>query len=261
MKKQRRRLGVKTLGDILRLPPSSLNYQFKEIVRKRQRLAVGEDEELVKPLWPLPSVEEEMAFEEETARTEEISQAIKNCASKISQKLITERSYCRKIFLIITLSTADEIRLAEPLRAATNLSTDLADAGHRLLRRAPIDQPISRIKIVAAGLGSGSGVQLTLLSENDQTCEDEAARAKKLEETMVYIRKRFGVKAVVLASLFKAMQQAQFLVYPLGQRKRENVLVTTDQAGRPKRFYRHKNAVRLQHDVYKRPKSHIFISY
>ncbi len=243
------KLGVNTLGDILRLPESALSRQFKDIARKLQRLAVGEDGESVQTLWPPPSVEHDVQFEDNTGRSDDLITGIRQCAEQIAVELIRQRNYCRKVILRVVLADSSELRLAEPLRLATNSAADIALAGQRLLRRMAIDQPINSLQLNAAGLGTGSAVQLSLLAATDQTRDEFLQRERKLEETMVYVRKRFGVRAVVPASLFKTMHQAQLLIYPLGQRKRESVMVATDKAGEPLRFYRSRNCVRTKHIV------------
>jgi DNA polymerase-4 len=243
------RLGVNNLGDILRLPDRALTYQFKDVARKLQLLAVGDDGDTVRALWPPPSIEHEIALDDENGRAEEIQGAIRTCSVHIARLLEAKHNYCRKVCLIVILADHSEMRQMEPLRTATGLAADIALAGQRLLRRMVIDRPISELKLIASGLGTGSGIQLTLLADNDQTREEQIERENKLEETLNYVRKRFGVRAVVPASLFKTMRQAQLFVYPLGQQKRESVMVATDRQGLPLRFYRHKNALRSKHMV------------
>jgi hypothetical protein len=234
---------------MLRLPDRSLTRQFKEAARHLQRLAVGEDGEAVRALWPPPVIEEEIVFEEETIRREEILLGIKKCAAAISAALEEANTYCRKLMLLVSLADGSEIRQSESLRAATNEPSELSAAGQRLLRRLLIDRPVVGIKVVGGGLGAGSGVQLSLLDDNERSAAEEGARSVKLEETIAYVRKRFGVSAVVSASLFKTMRQSQLWVYPLGQRKRESVMVATDRTGRPLRFYRSRNLTHTKHEI------------
>jgi DNA polymerase-4 len=243
------RLGVNTLGDVLRLPDSALSYQFKEVARKLQKLAVGDDGDVVQAVWPPPTVEREIVFDDEVGRVEEILAALNSCSSFISRRLEEEHTYCRRLTLKVTLSDRTEMKLTEPLRSATNQLRDLTSAAQRLLGRMALDQGICSVMLAAGALGAGAGIQLTLLGETDQTREELLLRERRLEETMAYVRKRFGVRAVVPATLFHTMRQVQLLVYPLGQRKRESVMVATDSSGSPQRFYRHKNCVRTKNVI------------
>jgi len=243
------KLGINTLGDILRLPEGSLSYQFKDVARKLQQLAVGDDGSRVRPLWPPRAIEHEFVFDEETGRLNEINEAIRVCALHLSKQLTFERTYCRKVRLRVVLTDGSEIGQVEQFRGATNLAEDLMSAGQRLFRRVVVEYPITSVTLIASGLGAGSGFQLSLISEGDQTRQEQLLREQKLEETVAYVKKRFGVSAVVTASLFKTVRQINLWTYPLGQQKRESVLVATDQSGAPKRFYRYKNAVHSKHDV------------
>jgi nucleotidyltransferase/DNA polymerase involved in DNA repair len=244
------RLGVVTLGDILRLPPRSLTSQFKEVARKLHQLAVGEDGDQVAPRWPPPSITYSVGFDDEVEHQNTLVAALTTCATKVAAHLSTQESYARHLSLCLTLSDNSTIVLKEQLRAATRSACDLTAAGVRLLRRSVLDQPVIAVHLIARGLGTGSGVQLTLLGDTDQTQELQAKRAATLEETVIYIRRLFGVRSVVSASTLVELRQIDLSLYPLGHRKRESVLVATNaSSGAPVRFYRNRQTGRTKHQI------------
>jgi DNA polymerase-4 len=229
------RLGIRTLGDILRLPSSSLNYQFRGVAEKLRKLAVGDDYDQVKALWPPAKIKQEFVLDDETDNAPLLYAALASCTETIAKQLLAQQIYCRKLSLDVTFCDNTTEHAVERLRAATRTTADLLAGSLRLLKRLAIDRPVAILGLEVSGLGAGSGAQLTLLPDSENS---HAEQMNRVGEVMEFLRQKFGISAVVLASLLAATRQINLWTYPLGRRKQEDVMVATNQKKEPVRFYR-----------------------
>ncbi|HEX9007420.1 MAG TPA: hypothetical protein VF889_09000, partial [Bacteroidota bacterium] len=120
--KRLQRLGVKTLGDIPKIPPRELRRQLKEVALLLQRLAEGEDGDRVRPLWPPRRIEKTIAFEDEVCDRATVEEALRRCAESIAASLLQKHEYCRTV--ILTVQLADGSYLQESEKPAIPLDAE-----------------------------------------------------------------------------------------------------------------------------------------
>ena len=104
------RRGLKTLGDVLSIPPNELQRQFKDIAFALRKLALGEDGDRVRPLWPPPRIEHSWTFEDEVWDSIQVECALSYCATRIAEALVHRREYCRSLALTVGLSNGSQVQ-------------------------------------------------------------------------------------------------------------------------------------------------------
>src|SRR5262249_36900110 len=150
----------------LALPPRELRRKFRSVGLLLERLALGEDGEPVKAMWPPRTIEHHLSFEEEAADQGAIEYALSQCARQIACALAREREFCRTLTLQVVLADGSHLSKSESLALPLDDADTLARAARRLLGRLMMDQPLSEVCLKASGLGTGSGVQMALLDDN-----------------------------------------------------------------------------------------------
>jgi hypothetical protein len=106
----------------------------------------------------------------------------------------------------------------------------------RLLQRFQIEQPIVSLEVMAGDIGSGSGVQLSLM---DRAGELPQERMKRLETVLAYLRRRYGPRVVLSGSLLSKARRIHLWTFALGNLLSEPLeQVATDSRGTPVRYWR-----------------------
>ena len=247
-KKVRERLlrpGVRTLGDVLRLPAAELARQFKQTGWQLRRLAHGEDGQSVRAMWPPRSLQLSFRFEYEVCQAAPVEQALSQCAAWIADRLRRQHEFCRSLELSIRMTDDTYALQSERLAAPLDTGEEIHRAALRLLKRMAIARPVVEVALVAGELGAGSGVQLALLDESERGLPHE--RQQKLDAALTFIRRRYGAGAVVPASLLREARRIHLWTYSLTRRSAETevVEVVVDGRGTPVRFYRRGQGYRV----------------
>lgn len=232
------RLGVRTLGDILRLPSREMRLQFKQSEHLLRRLAVGEDGDPVRPLWPPRTLTFDYAFEDPVEDEQSVLWVLHRGAEKLSGKLLMQKEYCRLLEITIRFDDGTEIEQEERLSQAAHDAEAINRAAVRILRRLRIEQPVASIEMRAGDLGIGSGVQLALLDENDQGVGLPDERRARLEAALRTVRRRHGFGSVMTLSLLHQARRIHLWTYALTRLTSESVQVATDGEGLPVRYRR-----------------------
>lgn len=235
-KQRLQRLGVKRFGDLLRLPERELQRQFKQKGWLLQQLAQGRDGDRVRPLYPPPMLEQWFPFEEEVCDRASVEYALQQCAERLSRDLFERREFCRSLTLRVWLHNETLLQEQERLPAPIDTSTALFHALKRLLSRLRVDLPVIAVEAKAAELGAGGALQMALPDM------DEASLLKskhaRLEKTLVALRRRYGMGAVISLALLHKAKRIHLWTHPLTKMRNESVQVVTNGEGEPVRYYR-----------------------
>ena len=138
------KLGLKTLGDVLATPRAELERQFKTTAFLMRRLAVGEDGDSVRPLWPPLSVSRAVNFDDEVTDQRFIDHAMMTCATRIAKVLVRDSKFCRIAQLDVEMSDRTSVSSAEELKDPIRDPVSLQRAGERLYQRMTLTAPIGR---------------------------------------------------------------------------------------------------------------------
>ncbi len=232
------RLGVHTLGDLLNLPSRELQRQFKGKGIWLQRLASGEDGDRVRALWPPRRVRCGVDFDYEVYNVIAVEQTIRQCAANIAASLMREREFARSLTLRVRLADDSHIQDDAQLYTPIDNEAGVYRIAVRLLRKLPVNQPVIGLEIEAGNLGTGSGIQMALFDTNESGLGYPHERRQRLDDTLGYIRGRFGIAAVVPLRLLSQARRIHLWTYPLGHLLCEPVEVATTRKGTPVRYWR-----------------------
>jgi len=230
------RLGIHTLGDLQRLGPHELHRQLKQIGFRLHRLSMGEDGDCVRALWPPRVIEKAMTFEFEVSDEGQIDEALRRCASSISQRLVNERLFCRALSLQVSLVDASPLCQDEKLAIPISGAIPIHHAALRLKSRMNVTRPICAIKLTASDLDSASGRQLALLDLNDQGIGLPHERQQALKAALGYLDNRYGSRSVQVAKAYQTPRKVDQWSSVLGRVINKPVEVKADSHGTPVAF-------------------------
>lgn len=194
-----RGIGIMTIGDIAKFGEKSLSRDFGKMGRHIFELANGKDDE--------PVLAREKVAMKSVGRSTTLSQDVSdlNFASKVILALSEEigadaRKYGKRGKTVqITLRYPDFSNITrQETVSATNLTSEIAAAGIKLLKKNWTGRPLRLIGISLSGFDDEEPQQLSFF----ESAEIEGNhREEKLEKTVDGLRERFGKAAVKRASL------------------------------------------------------------
>lgn len=193
-----KKMGVKTIGDLTKIPLENLKASFNKAGEDMFRLARGIDDRPVSPDSETKSVSAETTFLEDASDAETLEGELLFLADKVARRL-------RKLGLAagsVTLKHRDENfqtstrtkHLVEP----SNLGDEILDAAKQLLARSPNAGSRTRLLGISAGSLVLSGrKQLDLFNAAERN------KKQKLAETVDKITCKYGSKAISRARLLR----------------------------------------------------------
>jgi len=220
------RLGIRTLGDIRRLPSGELERQAKQYAARLRRLAIGLDAEAVRALWPPRTIGYDFDFDEEVMDVARIEQALLRCSTRIAHKLA--RDYARTVRLVAHRPDRSKCSASERLHAPINAAADLYLVSLRLLKRLALACPITLIRLIVRDISIASGNQLRLLDDNESLAGLPHERQAALDTTRKFLNARYGELAMSLASAHIRTQQIDLTLAPLGRRVNDPIEVSIE---------------------------------
>lgn len=235
-RQQIERLGVKTLGDIWALPPHRLPNALRKAGQQLLQWAQGYDSDPVKALYPPRSVVVEERFDEGICDRFFVENALARLVGQASCKLASVHEFAREVTLKVGLEDKTWVQETEKLATPESQAQPIHRAVMRLLQRFQIKQPVVSLEIVLGELGTGSRVQLSLMGKAGELPHE---RMKRLESILVHLRREYGPRAVIPASLLAKARRIHLWTHPLGHLLSEPLeQVATDGRGTPVRYWR-----------------------
>lgn len=190
-----RRAGLRTIGDIAKAHPATLERVLGSFGREAQRLARGEDDREVIAESEPKSIGAEETFEHDLFDIEALERHLLNQSSKVAMRLVSEGLSASVV--IVKLRYADfslktrQMKLAEPVRDTQTIY----QAARKLLRRMPSLHQGVRLTGVAVADFTEGGETLSLFPD------EQAKKSRKIEEVRKQIVDRFGKNGLVIATL------------------------------------------------------------
>lgn len=232
------RLGVRTLGDVVKLPRGLLLSRFGAEGYRISRMAIGEDGERVLPAWPPPAMAHGIQFEAEVTEEAFLHHALRICAGRVADLLAERGDLCWSIRLDVEMADGRRLDQAERLPLPTRAPAVLFSGAVRLCARMGLDGPVAGVFLEAAQLGRGGGAQLALLDESEAGNGYPHERQARLRAALGYVEGRYGAASVRRAAETRPPRRANLWIAPLGSLMDEPIRVATDPEGRPVRFWR-----------------------
>lgn len=234
------RLGIRMLGDMVALPLERLPRALRPLGQLLRDLAYGVDRDPVRPLWPPRTITEKTRFDEEDAITDRFvaETALRPLAAKIACALPDDGHFCRSLTVRVGLLDSTFVEKEDRFIVPLSVAGDIHRHAIRLLNIAEVDQPIISLALVAGELGTGSGAQLALPALADARKMPAEVRRIRLEATVDYLRREFGLSAVLTGiQMYQARRAVLHGARPLGHLLSAPIHVATHADGRPARYW------------------------
>jgi DNA polymerase-4 len=234
------RLGIRVLGDMVALPLERLPRALRPLGQLLRDLAYGVDRDPVRPLWPPRTLTEEVRFDDEAPVTDRFlaENALRPLAAKVACALPDEGHFCRSLTVRAGLLDGTFIDRGDRFVVPLSQAGDLHRHAVRLLGSLPVDQPITSLALIATELGAGSGAQLALPALADARTMPAEVRRVRLEATVDYLRREFGLAAVMTGTqMYQSRRAVLHGARPLGHLLSAPIRVATDAEGRPARYW------------------------
>ncbi len=193
-----KRLGLRTIGQIARLPVESLEELLGQAGRDLWELANGQDERPVVPEQDAKSISAEHTFGQDTEDRETIRRTLLGLADRVAQRLRREGYLTTGVTLKFRDHRFRTLTRAASLPQATDVADDLYREAWRLVDTIRWQGSRVRLLGIAANrltsvAGAGTG-QMPLFSSG-------ADPRRELARTVDAIQERFGSDAITRASL------------------------------------------------------------
>jgi DNA polymerase-4 len=188
------RLGVRTVGDLGRTPPSVLGRLVGEQhARDLQALATGVDPREVVPFEVPKSIGHEETFDADLDAEEDLLREILSLSHRVAARLREDGYRARTVVLKVRLANFATLTRSRTLSAPTDVGADLHDVAVQLYRGFPgVRRRVRLLGVQATGLVPAGAEQLALL---------RGERQADVERAVDRIERRFGRGAAGPASL------------------------------------------------------------
>jgi len=186
-----RNMGVKTFGDISRMPIELLKKKVGEDAERWQRLSRGEDNREVHTERDAKSIGQEQTFGENLVDPEAVRAVLMEECEDVAAKLRRQAITARSVTVKIRYGNFQTITRRCTLERGTNVTIDFWHAAKQLFDAWAAEhfQPV-RLIGVQAGQLSGGQEQFDLFPDESQI------KQKKVDQAIDAINKKFG-KSIV----------------------------------------------------------------
>jgi DNA polymerase-4 len=185
-------LGVRTIGQLRKLPEKTLQDRFGEWGLHCHRLARGVDNRPVEPDSQAKSIGQEETFPEDVAELEYLRDVLLGQVQEVARRLRKHGLKARTVTLKIRCGDFTTLTRSRTLPEATNTTETLWQTSESILRAwsQKAHRPLRLLGMTASGLQGRSGSQLPLFSEDRRLKQD------RLDRAVDTIAARFGPGAV-----------------------------------------------------------------
>jgi DNA polymerase-4 len=191
-----KRLGVRTIFDVRRLPRQTLQRHFGDHGRHLWELSRGMDQRRVIPDREAKSISHETTFAEDIDDTEVLREWVIELTEQVARRLRRNGLCGRTVQLKVRFSDFKTITRSTTLPHATNSTHQIWQAASQMLAtRLPVEHLAVRLLGVGvSGFGSSKRNQLSLFTDESQVAQSS------LDEAADEIRERFGSGSIGRAS-------------------------------------------------------------
>jgi DNA polymerase-4 len=188
-----REIGLRTIGQLQRVPRPVLTRRFGKHGHDLHDLAFGRDDRPVEPFGAPKSVGAEETFGADTSDTELVRTTLRAQAERVAAELRAGGFAASRVTLKLRLQPF-ETHTRSATGEATQDGLELYRRALALLERERVARPVRLIGLSASRLGPGGRGQLDLL-------DPAALRRERLARVVDRLTERFGEGAVIPATL------------------------------------------------------------
>jgi DNA polymerase-4 len=183
-------LGIKTIGQLARMPPNALKNRFGVFGDMLSRYAKGVDNSQVTSPGEAKSIGRETTFDEDSHDIVFLCATLRHQAERVGADLRESGKQAKCISIKVRYADFTTITRQRSLLQATDLDQIIFQTGNELLRKAVADNRLA-IRLIGIGISNLSepGMQLSLMNETEQ-------RLEKLNHAVDRIRNKYGFTAI-----------------------------------------------------------------
>lgn len=201
-----RGLGLHTIGDIARWPPSALADRFGKLGQSLSKRARGIDKRPVETERESKSVSQETTFARDVSDGTKLRQTLRRQSEGISASL--RRQNLAGVTIKLKIRWSDFTTLSRQITQAepTNDPDRIYEAACSLFERVwPDREPVRLVGVGVSGFAEPTAHQMSLweLEEIIRDEERKSEQEKRLDQALAELRRRFGKRAVRKASDLK----------------------------------------------------------
>jgi DNA polymerase IV len=188
------RLGLNTFGEVASVGEEALRYQLgRKLGTSLYRLALGEDNDPIKSLWPLPFVERGRRFDLEPLEdSQAIQRHLVRLAGLASGELAGMRRFSRRVSLEVETEDAGVMSSSWRPPLPVQSPEEVWRCVRRLLGECPPKGAVIGLRVVLSELELPTATTLSLL-ENVSS-----VHLGRLESTKRLLSSRYGPSAITL---------------------------------------------------------------
>ncbi len=191
------KLGVATMGDVLRYPEGFWERRFGKGGMSLYERALGIDPREVVPFREPKSESAENTFSQDTFNREELKRWLMHQAERVGRSLRKHGYEGRTVTLKLKYGDFTQITRSRTLAAPTSETQAMFLTACKLLDDVELDKPVRLIGLGMSNFARGPR-QISLF---ESLGEDEKKRQHKLDAALDEIRDKFGRDAVVRGRL------------------------------------------------------------
>ncbi len=192
------RLGARTIGDIRKLPVSTLRARLGEYGPRLHQLAQGIDDRPVRLDRQAKSISHEHTFETDLKNPDEVRALIARQCEDVARRLRKHKRFARTVTIKVRFGDFETVTRSKTLEYQTNQTSDIHNAARILFDKwASCFRPVRLI-----------GVGVSQLTEHTDAGglfdQGRNETQKKVDQIGDQIKERFGKNAVMRGSSLQA---------------------------------------------------------
>jgi len=183
-------LGIRTIGQLARMPPNALKSRFGAFGEMLYRHANGTDDSQVTPPEEAKSISRETTFDEDTHDIAFLSATLRYQSERVGADLRYLGKQAKCVSIKVRYADFTTITRQFTMPQPTNIDQTIFQTGAELLQKAVTDNRLA-IRLIGIGVSNLSepGVQLSLMNGTEQ-------RLVKLNRAVDRIRDKYGFTAI-----------------------------------------------------------------
>jgi DNA polymerase-4 len=191
-------LGVKTIGDLAKLPLSLLEKKFGRHGKSLHNAALGLDERNVETEHETKSIGHEFTFNTDLTDITTIKRELLELATMVAKRLRRYQFQGRTVTLKVKYHDFKQITRSATIKQHTADSKKIYEEVLQLLKKTEAGQkPIRLLGISVSGLKHGGSISQQLLFQGFQT----NPKRKEINKALDEIQEKFGETAILPARL------------------------------------------------------------
>ena len=191
-------LGIRTLGDVQRLPEKSLVKHLGKFGKRLRALSSGSDDSLVTPHAPHKSISSERTLAADTRDAKLLKRYLLSQSGEVARQLRQAGLRAKTITIKIKDADFKTVTRRSTIAVPTQSSKTIYKHAARMLDDYKTAKKIRLVGVGTSGFSSvAASVQMGLFDTNEETADNW----EKIDNTLDSISKKFGKDVVGRASL------------------------------------------------------------